>query len=72
MVVSKARQWLTTNWWWLIPVLLGIGVMLPRLASSQFGVEDDAVSIVKAQRMLAGGWSPADDLGAGRFRPLIG
>jgi hypothetical protein len=44
--------------------------MLPRLASPQFGVEDDAVSIAKARQMLAGGWTPADDLGAGRFRPI--
>lgn len=69
-MMSRVRTWLAANWWWLVPVLLAVGLMMPRMASAQFGLEDDGASITRAQQMLAGTWSPADDLGAGRFRPL--
>jgi len=69
-LAQKGRKWFAANWWWLIPILLGIVIMLPRMASPQFGMEDDGNSIIRAQKMVAGTWTPADDVGAGRFRPL--
>jgi hypothetical protein len=69
-VMNRSRAWLALNWWWLVPVLLALVLMLPRMSSAQFGLEDDGASIAKAQQMLDGTWSPSDDLGAGRFRPL--
>jgi hypothetical protein len=68
--VNRARAWLAENWWWLLPVLLGIVIMLPRLLSPQFGVEDDSISLRTAERALQSAWTPAEEAATGRFRPM--
>jgi hypothetical protein len=54
----------------LLPMLIGILIMLPRLASPQFGVMDDGLIYVESQKILQGDFSMRYDLQAGRFRPL--
>jgi hypothetical protein len=51
------------------PLLICLAVMAPRLASPQFGLFDDGITITKAQEILSGVWDPSQDIGAGRFRP---
>lgn len=60
-------------WGWIIlPLLLCLIIMLPRLASPQFGLEDDGTSIQVAQQWTSGHFNitPGPDLGSGRFRPF--
>jgi hypothetical protein len=54
----------------LIPVLVAVLIMAPRLASPQFGIMDDSLIYVEVQKILQGDFSISYDLYAGRFRPL--
>ena len=58
-----------------VMVLLIIGiivllVMLPRLISAQFGFFDDTETILTSRRIINGNWSPGEESGGGRFRPI--
>jgi hypothetical protein len=63
---SKANQILIV----LIPFLLALIIMAPRLLSPQFGLMDDSATLSQAQRFLNGDFSMSHDLQAGRFRPV--
>lgn len=63
---SKTRQILIA----VIPFLLALLIMLPRLLSPQFGLMDDSATLSQAQRFLNGDFSMSHDLQAGRFRPV--
>lgn len=52
------------------PLLLCVGIMLPRLMSPQFGFFDDGFSMITAQRIWAGQWTLGSDPVGGRFRPV--
>ena len=54
----------------LIPFLLALIIMVPRLLSPQFGLMDDSASLSQAQRFLNRDFSMSHDLQAGRFRPV--
>jgi hypothetical protein len=54
---------------WLTVCLLAILIMLPRLASPQFGLLDDGNSL-RAARLLAAGHWQLGDVAVGRSRPL--
>jgi hypothetical protein len=60
-------------WGWLIlPLLICLIIMLPRLLSPQFGLEDDGTSLQVAQQWTSGKFNitPGPDLVSGRFRPF--
>lgn len=54
----------------LLPLVIAVLVMTPRLASPQFGIMDDGLIYVEVQKILQGNFSMRYDLQAGRFRPL--
>ena len=54
---------------WLLPMLLVLLVMLPRLASPQFGFFDDAITLTRSSDFWSGDWSNLFR-GSGRSRPL--
>jgi len=54
----------------LIPFLLALLIMLPRLLSAQFGLLDDAATLARAEDILHGNLNLESDLQAGRFRPI--
>jgi hypothetical protein len=54
----------------LLPFLVAVLIMTPRLTSPQFGVMDDGLIYVEVQKILQGDLSMSYDLQAGRFRPL--
>jgi len=54
----------------IIPFLLVIVVMLPRLLSPQFGLLDDAATLARAEDIMDGDFNLENDLQAGRFRPI--
>lgn len=54
----------------LIPFLLVLVIMLPRLLSPQFGLLDDAATLARAEDILHGNFNLENDLQAGRFRPI--
>lgn len=54
----------------LLPLLIAVLVMAPRLASAQFGIMDDGLIYVEVQKILQGDFSMRYDLQVGRFRPL--
>lgn len=53
-----------------LPFLIVILIMTPRLASPQFGLLDDGAMLEEVRKILSGDCSMANDLQAGRFRPL--
>src|SRR3972149_3643894 len=55
--------------WWAGPVLISLAVILPRLLSAQFGLLDDARTLVTARDITSGSWDMSWDIEAGRFRP---
>lgn len=60
---------LVEKWYFWVPLLICLAVMGPRLASAEFGLFDDGVTIASAQR-LGSGQSYLDiDAASGRFRP---
>lgn len=62
-----------THWWWLIvPLLICLTIMLPRLISPQFGLEDDGTTLMVAQQWTSGklDLAPGPDHEAARFRPF--
>ncbi len=54
----------------LLPLVIAVLVMAPRLASPQFGVMDDGLIYTEVQKIREGDLSMGYDLQAGRFRPL--
>jgi hypothetical protein len=54
----------------LIPFVVAILMMVPRLASADFGLLDDASMLGRAQQIIEGDLSLKNDLAAGRFRPV--
>lgn len=54
----------------MLPILLTVGIMIPRLLSPQFGFLDDGNTISAAQEILNGTWSPASEASTGRYRPV--
>ncbi|MCE5208670.1 MAG: hypothetical protein LLG42_10225 [Chloroflexi bacterium] len=58
------------NLHFVIPVLLCILIMLPRLASPQFGLLDDGVTISTIKGIYSGNWSLLLENSVGRFRPI--
>ncbi|MCL4559680.1 MAG: hypothetical protein M1281_03570 [Chloroflexi bacterium] len=55
---------------WALIVLVCVVIMLPRLASPQFGLFDDGTTIETARQILHGGWNMSFDIATGRFRPV--
>jgi hypothetical protein len=60
----------TTLLFTLLPLVVAVLIMLPRLVSPQFGIMDDSLIYVEVQKILEGDLSMSYDLNAGRFRPL--
>jgi hypothetical protein len=56
--------------WWLVPLLVCLLLMAPRIASPQFGLLDDGLTLQQADRILGGSWGEAVSVQAGRLRPL--
>jgi len=54
----------------LLPLLIAVIIMIPRLRSPQFGLLDDFSMLSNARNILQGDWSMSHDLQAGRFRPV--
>lgn len=54
----------------LVPSIVVVLVMIPRLASAQFGLFDDPTSIVKSEGLWRGETTLNDDVMYGRFRPV--
>ena len=52
------------------PLILCVVVMIPRLVSAQFGFFDDPSTLLTSERILHGEWSPGEEAGGGRFRPV--
>jgi hypothetical protein len=52
-----------------VPLLVCALIMVPRLASAQFGLLDDGTTIATSQKIAEGKWSLGSEIGAGRFRP---
>ena len=54
---------------YLVPFLIATLIMLPRIASPQFGFFDDARMLAQSKDLLQGDFSMSHDKQAGRFRP---
>ena len=54
----------------IIPLILAIVIMIPRLSSAQFGLLDDFLMLDNVRNLMQGNWSMSHDLQAGRFRPV--
>jgi hypothetical protein len=69
-VFTRLYKIIFQRWWFTIPFLCSLVIMLPRLLSPNFNFEDDGLSLRAAQRILAGDvhWI-FNDFGS-RFRPL--
>jgi len=63
------RSWLRTCLLYS-PLMLCVGIMLPRLMSPQFGFFDDGFSMLTARSIWAGQWMLGMDPVGGRFRPV--
>ena len=66
---STLSDWLSRYWIYL-PILIAVLIMLPRLASPQFGLMDDGRAISISQGIVQGRWDLIWDVIAGRFRPI--
>jgi hypothetical protein len=67
---SRLYKKIAQGWWFAIPCLSSLVIMLPRLLSPNFNFEDDGFSLQTAQKVLAGNvhWIFVDF--GSRFRPL--
>jgi hypothetical protein len=54
----------------VLPALLALVLMLPRIVRADFGLLDDPASLAVAERVSQGTWGLGDDVTFGRFRPL--
>jgi hypothetical protein len=63
------RKALESSWFWL-PVLIALLVMLPRVLSAQFGLMDDGVTALNAEKMGQGILGYTDAGNSGRYRPV--
>ena len=54
----------------LVPLVIAVLVMAPRLASPQFGLFDDGLNYIQVEKIRGGDFSMSYDLQAGRFRPF--
>ncbi len=52
----------------ILPFIVVIAIMIPRLASPQFGLFDDAATLQRSRVILDGDFSISHDIQAGRFR----
>ena len=53
------------------PAILALLLMLPRLASAEFGLFDDGETVLVAEAIDGGGWAIlSEEASAGRFRPV--
>jgi hypothetical protein len=68
-VARRSRRPLRTLALWLSACLIALLIMLPRLASPQFGLLDDGNSLSTAQLLASGEWR-FGDIAGGRSRPL--
>lgn len=68
-VKTFCRRMFEHAWLWL-PVLLALLAMLPRILSAQFGLMDDGVTALNAQKMGEGILGFTDGGNSGRFRPV--
>lgn len=71
--MHRKKSWTTRiiSWsWFILPLLICLALMLPRLASPQFNFEDDSISLQNAANVLAGkvDFSLLDP--TNRFHPL--
>jgi hypothetical protein len=68
------RAWFNEKWndYWIyiIPLILCLMIMLPRLINPEFGLMDDGDTTQKANLILSGDWGLGSEASAGRFRPL--
>jgi len=53
----------------IVPLVITILIMIPRLISPQFGFFDDGRMLVEVNKILQNDFSMSYDLQAGRFRP---
>ena len=54
----------------IVPLIIAVFIMLPRLISPQFGLFDDGSMLVEVNRLIEHDWSMVRDIHAGRFRPI--
>jgi hypothetical protein len=69
-IYSRLNKKIAQGWWFAIPWLSSLVIMLPRLLSPNFNFEDDGIILQTAQKVLAGDvhWIFVDY--GSRFRPL--
>lgn len=67
---TRPPTWLLRSLWWGAPILLCLILMAPRLASPQFGLLDDGLTLQQAGRILGGSWGEAISVQVGRLRPM--
>ncbi|MFH2104560.1 MAG: hypothetical protein ABIJ39_14525 [Chloroflexota bacterium] len=65
-LLSKLLPWIGLY----SPILIAIGLMLPRLITPQFGLFDDGRILVTAEKIASGTWYTGLDNLEGRFRPI--
>ncbi len=71
MHMNSSRRLKPGRWMWVIvPLLVSLAVMLPRLISPHFNFEDDGISIQTARQVLKGDFSSILVDFTHRFRPL--
>jgi len=54
----------------IIPLIVAVLIMFPRLINPQFGLLDDFTMLDNVRNLMEGDWSMSYDLQAGRFRPV--
>ena len=69
MIRTPAPRRVLKILWIILPLLVCLVIMLPRIQSAQFGLFDDGVTISKAREILRGDWSLSAETDTGRFRP---
>jgi hypothetical protein len=71
--MKNTKKNLTHKQGWLlalIPFLVALVIMAPRLASPQFGLLDDPVTLSRSRTLAEGSFDLSSDFMYGRFRPL--
>jgi hypothetical protein len=54
----------------MIPIVIALGLMVPRVLEARFGFLDDGVTVTLSRQIHAQQWDPAFEAGQGRFRPV--
>lgn len=71
--MNKTKHDLNQKYNWflaLIPFVVAMLIMMPRLASPQFGLLDDPVTLSRSKALAEGTFDLSSDFTYGRFRPL--